>query len=748
MSNMDSPGETAYYRLEENDGSTVNIRDYLLILLKRRWLILSILVIAIAGTAVYCLKQTPLYRSRSILYFENRGFEFLQGLSPAPTKLGEPYINSQTTILRSKALAIRVIDEVRLSRSDLTSSGYKEKPADFKLSEIDKNAIANELSGLVQILPVPETNLVHIIFLTSNPELSKILANAWADEFREYSGSSDFEMTQQAEELLSGEVKTLQTEIAEKQKLLRDFSVKKDVFKLKGDVSIGEEYLRSLNVAFTDATRDRIAKEVTLREIRTRPKESLPQLSSSSMLHQLQTELSNLERTYADKQRLYKPDYPEMMRLQAQIDRVKERITQEMNTTYSRAVLIARSDYNEALYRENQLRDQLEQIRKQAAEGYLKEIDYDQLKQEIDNKKSLLTSLLQKRNQAGVSAQVQEKMPTIIKVIERAEAPTTRYSPNIKRMMLFSVLFGLIAGIVFALLIEFLDRSLKSPDDVEKYVQVPLLGVVPQFIPTGEQRRALPTPVSEEGNGNLPDHRRARDLSAWEESQSVTSEALRTLRTSLLLSFPSGPPQSILVTSSRPGEGKTFIASNLAVTLSQLNKKIVLVDADLRNPRIHKVWGLQNSNGLTNFLTTQVTHDNVVQPSTDPKISVITSGSKSPRPAELLASNRFDELIQELSKEYDHVIIDSPPLLPVTDSVLLAAKTNTVLLVIRGGETPRDLVLQAKKKLMKCNPVIAGAVLNCINLQDPYYYYSYYSYYKEYYGERSQNPTPPVSQES
>jgi capsular exopolysaccharide synthesis family protein len=220
------------------------------------------------------------------------------------------------------------------------------------------------------------------------------------------------------------------------------------------------------------------------------------------------------------------------------------------------------------------------------------------------------------------------------------------------------------------------------------------------------------------------------------DQTSSASEAVKTVRTSLLLAFPGAPPKSILVTSSRSGEGKTFIASNLAIALTQLDKRVVIVDADMRNPHIHRVWNLPNNTGLSIYLTSNTEAAKIIRPSNLERLSVISSGPKTPRPAELLASNRFTDLMKELEAQYDFVIVDSPPVLPVTDSIILASRVKSVVLVVRGGATPRDIVKMAKKKISTSNNIIAGVVLNGIDLADPYYYYRYYSdYYSGYYAD-------------
>jgi len=397
----------------------------------------------------------------------------------------------------------------------------------------------------------------------------------------------------------------------------------------------------------------------------------------------------------------------------------------------------AHSVYQEATMKESTLKKRMDEVRKESAESGRKELDYDQLAMEIENKKQLLVVLLQKQNATDVSAQVQEKAVPTTRIIEYAELPKKVFSPDIQKNLLFAILAGLLGSIGLALLLDYFDRSLKTAEDVEQQLHLPYLGMVPFYVMEGEN-----------GHGNsskalakleTPQASLARRYGPYRlsvlDTASPASEAIKTVRTSLLLAFPGSPPRSILITSSRAGEGKTFIACNLAVALTQLDKRVVIVDADMRNPNLHKAWDVQNDMGLSIYLSNDVPIASVLKTAAVSRLTLMTSGPKTPRPAELLASARFGDLLKQLEGQFDFVIVDSPPVLPVADSVILASHVQSVILVVRGGTTPRDVVKMAKRKLAASNGIIAGTVLNGIDLADPYYYYRYYSdYYAHYYG--------------
>jgi succinoglycan biosynthesis transport protein ExoP len=723
----------------------LNLREYFLVVVKRRWMIFTIALFIVTVVAVYSFLKTPLYRAGVTMYINRINYNIVpEVVTDTSSWMGyEAFFQTEYKLLKSKTLARRVVDRIGLKPSDLLPPRERKNvasPSDPAKIQAEKNDTANALLGMVEINPLKNTFLCEISFTTVDPKLTMILANAWADEYINFSLQSQYEYTQTAEDLITGQVKALQLEIIGKEKLLQDYSLEKRVVKLDNDRSMSSHTLEDLNSAITLAVQERIAKEVHYRDVESQSKEAVPQVSSSTVVQQLKAEHASLERQYTEKSKLYKEDYPEMIRLKSQMDQIQTRIDQEADEIFRNVLAVVHSDYLEALNKENALEKQMEDFKKRSIEINRREFDYDRLKLELDNKRQLLDTLLKKQSETGVSVQVKERKATTIRIIDRAEMPSSIYSPNIKRNILFALMIGMVIAIAFAFVLEYFDSSLKSAEDVERHVQLPFLGIIPRYVISensgnGGNSRALVK--QEDTDQSLSE---ATDLLTLYNPNSVASEAFKSIRTSLLLSFPEAPPHTILVTSSRPGEGKTFVACNLAVSLAQLDKRVVLIDADMRNPRVHRIWSLRNDEGLSRFLTSDIQANTIIRASQIQGLSLITSGAKTPRPAELLSSSRLDQLLQELEGHFDHVVIDSPPVMPVADSLILAAKSKSVVFVIHGGVTPRDVVQMAKYKLSKSDAVMAGAVLNHIDLNDPYYYYSYYSDYAYRYGQQPKNP--------
>jgi capsular exopolysaccharide synthesis family protein len=729
----------------ESEGHDVDFRYYLLAILNRRWMIVTITVLVVVATAVYSFFETPVYRAKSIVDISPpTNYIVLPDSSQSFMYKRDSFINTEYRLLQGRDMAKSVAKRLNLTLRDLRAEKIK-KPAS---REDELSEIASKLVKMIKVTQVPDTNLCEIVILSPTPKLSMTLANAWAQDYVERRLGTVQQYTRKAEELLLEQVKSIQQSIAEKEKELQDYSVEQQVFKLDKSRSMSTEALSSVNAELTQARQERIAAQVKYMAMKTANKESIPEVNQSPGVVQKRNEYFKMQDTYNEKSRLYKPDYPEMIRLRNQLEQFQTTLAPAIDEAYKSVLGAAQTEYQAALVKEHTIEQQLEDAKLKSLDAGKKERPYDRLVMEIENKKQLLSILLQKQNQTDVLADVQEKSTPTSRIIELAELPKEVFTPNVQKNILFSILAGLAGSMALALLLEYFDRSLKTPEDVESHTQLPFLGIVPHYVPNGSNghnnhSKALAKKESA-GEENLLDRYIPYRLSVH-DSASSASEALKTVRTSILLSFPGAPPRSMLITSSRAGEGKTFVACNLAVALTQLHKRVVIVDADMRNPHIHKVWNLNNSTGLSIYLTSDVEPSAVTRPGPLDRLFLISSGPKTPRPAELLSSERFLELMKELEKQYDYVILDSPPVLPVTDSVILASRVKSVIMVVRGGSTPRDLVKMAKKKLSKSSGIIAGTVLNGIDLTDPYYYYRYYSDYYSYYGE--ERPTVDISEQ-
>jgi polysaccharide biosynthesis transport protein len=413
--------------------------------------------------------------------------------------------------------------------------------------------------------------------------------------------------------------------------------------------------------------------------------------------------------------------------LQAQMKDIQDNIQKEKQNIID----TLDSEYRQASAREMMLGKELDIQKREVNEMAGKMVEYNILKREAEANKVLYDGLLTKLREAGVSAGLRSSN---IRIVDPAMVPSAPSRPAKARNVALAIVVGLVGGIGLALIREYMDNTVKTPDDIETLARLPSLAVVPQFEATegngaGGRQKLLPGYSS---NG----HGKRMELVAQHLPKSQMSEAFRALRTSLLLSRADHPPQVILVTSALPREGKTTAAANLAVTLAQLGDKTIVVDADLRKPGIGRLLNMSGGNyaGLSSYLAGASSLDLVIVPHpTIPNLAAIPTGPLPPNPADLLSSHKVAEMIAELRKKFKFIVIDSPPVMAATDAVILSVLSDGVLLVVRSGETPKEAFTRTRDLLVsvKCN--ILGVVLNAVTSRSTDYYYSY-RYYPYSYG--------------
>ena len=437
----------------------------------------------------------------------------------------------------------------------------------------------------------------------------------------------------------------------------------------------------------------------------------MPQLRDNPILQGLIQKRQTAMADYNDALSQYGPKFPKVLRLQAQLKDMDDLIQKEKVNTIEHI----ETDYNEALEREKLLTQALDQQKAEANAMAERLVEYNIIKREAEANKALYDGLMTKLKEVGISAALQSSN---IRVVDPAMIPTSPSRPAKARNIALAFLVGLVGGIGLALMREYLDNTVKTPDDIETLARLPSLAVVPQFADAngnGNRKRLLPG-ISTNG------HDKRIELVAQHLPKSQMSEAFRALRTSLLLSQPGRPPQVILVTSALPREGKTTAAANLAVTLAQLGDRTVLVDADLRKPGVGRLLNMGNGKyaGLSSYLAGVSSLDLVTVPHpVIPNLAAIPTGPLPPNPADLLSSNKLAEAIAELRTKFKFVVIDSPPVMAATDAVILSVQTDGVLLVVRSGETPKEAFTRTRDLLSSVKCHILGVVLNAVDSGAP-----------------------------
>jgi len=547
-----------------------------------------------------------------------------------------------------------------------------------------------------------------------------------------------WEATQKASEWLSQQLQSLKIKLEKSEDELQQYAQANGLLFLEGEKgqteNLVDQRLRSLQDELTKAQAERYEKESLYRLVEARDYTSLPGVVDSRLLQDLTSRLADLERSKAEITTTFSENYPKVKEIQSQIDRVQQLLTQERKRAAERIT----DDYETAMRRESLIGQAFEQQQKQANIIAGRSVQYNILKREVDTNKQLYEGLLQRLKEAGVSAGLKASN---IQVVDAADPPTSPVKPRVMWNLEIAFLVGLICGVSLAFVQEYMDNTLKTPEDIERFLRVPALGLIPSRASLNSRRNGvykLPEVglASVGGNGRLT-HLGKKIEGGWIRidngngtQQSALSEAFRGLRTSVLLSTAGRPPRSLTFISAEPAEGKTTIASNLAISLAQLGKRVLLIDADMRRPCVHKLFDVpDHSGGLVTYLTGQKEWHHLVHSTGTKDLDCLMCGPVPPNPSELLSSGRMQALISEAMAQYQFVLLDAPPLLSVADGRILATMVDGAVLVVKGGATRRDLVQRAQFHIRNVGARLIGVVLNDLRMHHGgYYYYRDYDY--------------------
>jgi capsular exopolysaccharide synthesis family protein len=593
-------------------------------------------------------------------------------------------------------------------------------------------AYEDVLRSNLTIDPVERTNLVKIVYEHTNPELAMKIADTLAAVFiqdnieRETSGS-----TKSAEQLAKN-IADLQVDIRQKQQEVIKFRMERGLplGKIQGE-NLTASILTNTTTQMMEAEADRKKQQAAYEAALKSPDLlSVPEVLENKSVQTLRDKLSEVEEQRQGLLVKYQPEWPAVK----QLDRQKEQIQLSLNKQAKDVVSAMRTRYEAAVQRENGLRQSSERARGEARGQSRSEMELGIKQQELETTQQLYNTAIQGKKEFDVTGTEVPNNITISTPARRAEI----VGPPRVRNILIALLLSLAAGIGLAFLLDYLDDTLKSIEDVDRHIHLPTLALIPA--PRSERRFALPVRAGAAAQMGATDPT-ANALALIEEKRSPVAEAYRHLRTSLLLSSAGQPPKTILVTSSQPSEGKTTTAVNTAVMLAQTGAEVLILDCDLRRPRIHAHFGLGNTRGVTNYLSGDTNIGGIVQEYDKlPNLKIITSGPVPPNSAELLGSEEMRRLITLLSDNFAHIIIDSPPAISFTDASILSTMVDGVMLVVHGGRSSRAVVRRAKQQLLDVGAHIYGIVLNNVKLESSDYYY-YSGYYSSYYANEDDDQT-------
>jgi len=586
--------------------------------------------------------------------------------------------------------------------------------------------------------PLADTRMLVISFTHTDPVLAADIVDNVAQVFIKRSFENKTEKYNNTSDWLDRTTRELKAKVEESEKELADYSSGHNIYSADAKENLAVEKLTKLHSELTRAQTERLLKQSLYEEVKAGRVMQLPEAFSDPRSSELKKRLGELSVTLTQLELTYGPRHPKIVSTKEEIASIQRQLDESKGSLQDKL----KADYERAARDEGSLGAALEIAKNEAAQQNQASIQFNILKKNVETANTLYTEFLQRTNQAKIQEHEQHNT---LKMIDPPQVPTSPVAPNRPRTIMIGFLMSLVAGLALVFFLEYLDNTVKTVEDVSRYTQLPALSVIPAI--RGRKQRSLKSGSngskrsselaltngkgkgsghgSGNGNGFNADQLLALD------SRSSVAEAYRVLRTSVLLSSTENPPKTILVTSGQPGEGKTTTAVNTAISLSQLGASVLIIDCDLRKPSVHKLLGVDHVEGVSSYLSRRMALDDVIQKLPIPNLSVMTSGRIPPNPAEMISSTRMKEMLAILCERFDHIIIDSPPLLKVTDPVILSTLVDGVILVVHGGKSSRDVVRRTRQELSIAGARIFGVVLNNVSVHDE----AYDSYYYEEYGD-------------
>jgi len=734
-----------------------DLQQYWRIIRKHLGLVLAVPAVLVALAVLRDAMTTPLYTAGATLLIRSSPPPMLENatvtiVSQSSESDSGGQDQTQLQLMKSKTLAARVIAAEGLANDPVFRCGPKPgakggigheikqwlasrlgmdtRRAESRPSLDPQTASAAASRGLVgaylselDIKPVHDTQMVTISFTTPDPALSARLANAHAREYISWGIEINSHESEDAEHFLEGKLTQIREQLeaseAAVNRYRRDKGIVPGLISVNGKEDVVLERLNKLSSDLQEAHLQTLGLGTQVAMIREGRQEALPAVIENGLVQKLKSQLDDEEAQYATLSGRFKPDYPPMQQLQRKINGTRDILNQEIRN----AEASVKAQYFAAQQREDSLQHDLNQEKSFAFGLNDSAVRYLILEREADTNRELYNAILKRIKDLTVVVDVHASN---VSLVDKAEPPGGPSSPNRNRDAMTALVLGLAAGLGLAFLMDLLDNTLKDSREVERYLRVPNLALIPETPKARESLYPAAEPVDPKLlNGSY----RNQAVVSYNGRYSLLGEAYRNLRTGLMLSRAGSHPRTTLITSAVPEEGKTTVSVNTAIVLAHAGGRVLLIDADLRIPQCHRRLGVGNLRGLTEVLTGLSTAEEAILPTAIDNLFLMTSGQSPPNPSELLASPQMRRLLEHLCESFDHVIIDSPPALPVSDPIVLAQLVDGVILVAAGSKTPKQQVKAALARLRHAHAKVFGIVLNRIKIHKVDYFYPYYKYY-------------------
>jgi len=721
--------------------SEVHLLDRFAILYRYRRIAVTVFVLTSAVMMIQGYTNVQLFQARGQLLIEDERSTAVPGIQSTENTYyedPEPYYNTQFRILKGRDLTRRVVKRLHLENVPEFNGTAKPPSTPFtfvreietrvlalvrptaaqqpaeppKVDETkDESALVRAFIGRVTVEPIKQSRLVDVTFTSTDPQFAALAVNTLIDEYAEQNLAIKLESSQNMLDWLAKELDKQLKKVQDSEQALATYREKQNAMSLDDKQNIVTQRLTALNDAMIKARTEKISKESLFNQVKSisggASPDAIPAIAGSQQVQTLKNKMNELVREKSRLEERYGPKNPQVQANAAQIQDTQRQI--DFETT--KAVQTIKNDYETAVLQERTLSANLEAAKADAQDLSRKSVGYNVMEREAKSNRQVYESLLQREKELRVSSNSRQNN---VRVVDRAEVPKAPLAPTGRRTWMVSMMVGLVLALGVAFGLDYMNDTIKTPEDVNRRLKLPFLGLVPSV--RGEKHPLLTS-------SHVP-----HDF----------GESFRALRTSLISKYPDPGTKLIVVTSAQPLEGKTTTAANIAMALAYGGSRVLLVDADMRRPGLHRPLRLTNDRGLSQVLVGQARVRDVIQRTVDPNLLAITAGKTPPNPSELLASERMRTLLTNLSHgPFDWIIIDTPPVLAVTDAVILAPLVSGVTYVIGAEMTRRRLAERALDTIMSARPRYAAVVLNRVDFaRNKYYYSRYYGHqYKNYYAE-------------
>jgi polysaccharide biosynthesis transport protein len=725
---------------------SADLRDYLDVVLRHKWAVLTVLSGVFITVLILSLIMKPVFKATGRLELSVQTpkvtkFEDLSGSNIQRMQQTREFIQTQVKLLQSQSLARRVIDKMHLEENPVFNPEIAQPgqapPSDgiitklkaviagiFQSDKEEKSipdpalprlllqqSMEESYAANLDVQPERDTTIINLAFSSTAPALTRDLVNTHIQEFIDWQMDKRIDAAGSAHVQLEKQMEVARINLEKADKNLNEFAQKAGIVSLNSNLNLIYRQLEEMNHALALAQADRVAKESLYKQANSENIGSLAMVMQNTLIQNLRQELARVEAEYQENYTTFKDDYPRLKNIKAKMQDIERRISAEEK----RALSTIKNDFLSAQAKETSLAKKAEEMKQAALDLNNRATEYKVLEREVETSKFIHQSLMERSKE--IDAKVGTDLGNV-QVVDYAVLPLTPYKPNIRLNLMLALVVGLIGGVGLAFFLEYLDNTVKRVDEISDRFGIPVVGVLP--VAAAEDAAEL-------------------DKLVLRKPLAAFSEAIRTTRVSIQLSSAMDqPPKMILVTSTSPSEGKSTVASNLALAFASSDERVILIDADLRKPRLHKIYGTNGQSdrwdvqkGLSQLLTGMCKIDEAIQTTDVPNLHFLCAGPMPPNPAELLASLQMKNFLAALDQRYDRIIIDSPPASGFADVLVLGNTVDGVVLVSNLGQTHREALRIFRRSMFNVGGHLLGAIVNKLDVS--YHYGGYYSRYYRYY---------------